>query len=127
MGDQLLIPKDGQVVRSIKHYQSCQKNLLVGEGDFSFSACLARVFRSAFNITATSLDSEDELVTKHWSSVAHIEELERLGCEILHEIDVHNMHVVPCLIGREFDRIIFNFPHAGHFHFYRERDMWLIE
>ena len=44
-------------VRWIKHYSSEYKILLVGEGDFSFSASLAVAFASATNITATSLDS----------------------------------------------------------------------
>ena len=44
-------------VRRIKHYRSDYKILLVGEGDFSFSASLALAFASATNITATSLDS----------------------------------------------------------------------
>lgn len=44
--------------RRIKHYSSNHKILLVGEGDFSFSKCLANAFGSASNITATSLDSE---------------------------------------------------------------------
>jgi len=44
--------------RWIKHYSSCQKILLVGEGDFSFALSLARAFRSASNMVATSLDSK---------------------------------------------------------------------
>ena len=44
-------------VRWIKHYSSEYKILLMGEGDFSFSASLAVAFASATNITATSLDS----------------------------------------------------------------------
>lgn len=35
-------------------YNSSQKILLVGEGDFSFSACLARAFGTAKNMVATS-------------------------------------------------------------------------
>ena len=42
--------------RWIQHYSSFQKILLVGEGDFSFSSCLARHFGSAVNMVATSLD-----------------------------------------------------------------------
>ncbi|GAB2279794.1 hypothetical protein Dimus_014433 [Dionaea muscipula] len=38
-------------------YTSSQKILLVGEGDFSFSACLAVAFSSVTNMVATSLDS----------------------------------------------------------------------
>ncbi|GFY93629.1 methyltransferase small domain protein, putative [Actinidia rufa] len=45
------------VERWMKHYSSFQKILLVGEGDFSFSACLAVAFGCAHNIIATSLDS----------------------------------------------------------------------
>lgn len=41
----------------IEHYSSSQRILLVGEGDYSFSLSLAKAFRSAHNIVATSLDS----------------------------------------------------------------------
>ncbi|XP_031406922.1 varicose-related protein-like [Punica granatum] len=41
----------------IMHYSSNHSILLVGEGDFSFAACLARAFGSAPHIVATSLDS----------------------------------------------------------------------
>lgn len=44
--------------KRIRHYSSKHQILLVGEGDFSFSVCLASAFGSATNITATSLDSE---------------------------------------------------------------------
>jgi len=43
--------------RRIGPYTSSQKIVLVGEGDFSFSASLACAFSSAANIIATSLDS----------------------------------------------------------------------
>lgn len=43
-----------------KHYSSKHKILLVGEGDFSFSLCLARAFGSAHNLVATSLDSHGQ-------------------------------------------------------------------
>lgn len=39
------------------HYSSNHRILLVGDGDFSFSLCLARAFGSAHNLVATSLDS----------------------------------------------------------------------
>ncbi|KAJ1381367.1 hypothetical protein SESBI_45187 [Sesbania bispinosa] len=42
---------------TIMHYGSSHKILLVGEGDFSFSLCLARAFGTARNMVATSLDS----------------------------------------------------------------------
>ena len=48
--------------RWIEHYKSSQMILLVGEGDFSFSACLVKAFRSAHNMVATSLDSLGTIV-----------------------------------------------------------------
>lgn len=51
--------------RWIKHYNSCQKILLVGEGDFSFALSLARAFRSASNMVATSLDSKGTQLQKY--------------------------------------------------------------
>ncbi|WVZ14997.1 hypothetical protein V8G54_012563 [Vigna mungo] len=43
--------------KRIAHYRSSHKILLVGEGDFSFSLCLAKAFGTAINMVATSLDS----------------------------------------------------------------------
>jgi hypothetical protein len=37
-------------VKWMKHYSSCHKILLVGEGDFSFAACLGKAFGSSVNI-----------------------------------------------------------------------------
>lgn len=113
--------------RRINCYRSSQKILLVGEGDFSFSACLARAFRTAINIVATSYLDEDTLVYKHWTCVPHLEELERLGGLLLYEVDVYKMHIYPILKNMKFDVIIFNFPHAGHYDYLCERDIELIK
>ncbi|PON88002.1 hypothetical protein TorRG33x02_162040 [Trema orientale] len=113
--------------RWIGHYGSSQQILLVGEGDFSFSACLAKAFGSAENMVATSLDSEDKLLTKHWSCVPHLEELKKRGCLVLHEVDVNVMNQHHSLKDMKFDVIVFNFPHAGHVSWLCERDTLLIE
>jgi hypothetical protein len=42
------------VEKRIMYYPSSQKILLVREGDFSFSLCLARAFGSAANMVAPS-------------------------------------------------------------------------
>ncbi|KAM2538450.1 hypothetical protein TB2_023894 [Malus domestica] len=81
----------GKKQRWIGHYSSSHKILLVGEGDFSFSACLARAFRSPANMVATTLESEDTILTEHFSSEAHLEELERRGCLVLYEVNVYVM------------------------------------
>lgn len=44
--------------KRIKHYSSSHKILLVGEGDFSFAACLTTFLGSGVNMVATSLDSK---------------------------------------------------------------------
>lgn len=59
-GSETLSSSDEEVERSekwIQHYSSSQRILLVGEGNYSFAVSLAKAFRSAHNIVATSLDS----------------------------------------------------------------------
>ncbi|XP_052487852.1 heavy metal-associated isoprenylated plant protein 41-like [Gossypium raimondii] len=95
------------------HYSSNHQILLVGEGDFSFSLSLANAFASASNICASSLDSYDILVKKYKNAISNLENLEKLGACLLHEVDATNMKHHTDLANRKFDRIIFNFPHAG--------------
>ncbi|XP_057983362.1 uncharacterized protein At4g26485-like [Malania oleifera] len=97
----------------IKHYSSSHRILLVGEGNFSFAASLANAFGSASNIFATSLDSKDDVMRKHPSARGNLERLESLECTIIHEVDAHTMSLHPSLSRLPFDRIVFNFPHAG--------------
>ncbi|KAH7860797.1 hypothetical protein Vadar_018105 [Vaccinium darrowii] len=97
----------------VKHYCSSHQILLVGEGDFSFSLSLARSFGSASNILATSLDSYDELIKKYKQVKWNLKKLALLGASILHGVDATKMEHHTDLKMRKFDRIIFNFPHAG--------------
>ncbi|KAL7130728.1 hypothetical protein ABFS83_13G153100 [Erythranthe nasuta] len=99
----------------IKHYSSRHTILLVGEGDFSFSWCLALAFGSAANIFATSLDSYDELVVKYKNVKVNLGVLEYLGASLLHGVDATTMNAHPALQWRKFHRVIYNFPHAGFF------------
>ncbi|KAA3486950.1 methyltransferase small domain protein [Gossypium australe] len=100
-------------IRWIRHYCSSQRMLLVGEGDFSFSASLARAFGSAANMIATSLDSRGFLFRNYKKAIANIHELRVRGCIVLHGIDATEI-ANHCYLGAfKFDRIIFNFPHAG--------------
>ncbi|XP_071698480.1 heavy metal-associated isoprenylated plant protein 41-like isoform X2 [Rutidosis leptorrhynchoides] len=100
-------------VKSVKHYNSENEILLVGEGDFSFSLCLANAFGSASNIVATSLDSYDDVIKKYNGAATNLLRLRSYGAQLLHRVDATKMQFHPYLRNRKFDRIIYNFPHAG--------------
>ncbi|WCJ32557.1 hypothetical protein M5689_013975 [Euphorbia peplus] len=111
--------------RWFNHYSSNQRILLVGEGDFSFSATLALHFGSASNIVATSLDSYDVLIGKYKKARLNLHILLLYGACTSHGVDATNMRLHSDLMMQKFDRIVFNFPHAG-FHG-MEDDTSLIE
>ncbi|XP_054797492.1 uncharacterized protein LOC129302597 [Prosopis cineraria] len=97
----------------MKYYSFHHQIFLVGEGDFSFSLCLAQSFGSAFNIVASSLDTYDQVVRKYKKAMSNLLSLTKLGAMVLHGVDATQMKFHPYLKMRRFDRIIFNFPHAG--------------
>ncbi|KAK7820033.1 heavy metal-associated isoprenylated plant protein 41 [Quercus suber] len=93
---QVGVDEEDEEEKWAKHYSSNHQILLVGEGDFSFSLSLANSFGSASNILASSLDP-----------------YEKLGASLLHGVDATKMKLHSDLRWWKFDRIIFNFPHAG--------------
>ncbi|XP_077225122.1 uncharacterized protein At4g26485-like [Tasmannia lanceolata] len=97
----------------VTHYSSLQKFLLVGEGDFSFALSLAKGFGSGLNITATSLDPEGRVMKKYKKGKTNLQQLKKLGATIFHRIDATSMSNHKDLSNEKFDRIIYNFPHAG--------------
>ncbi|TYK23203.1 DUF2431 domain-containing protein [Cucumis melo var. makuwa] len=99
----------------LKYYSSYHEILLVGEGDFSFSLSLAMSFGSASNILATSLDSYHDVVMRYKNARLNLTILNGLGASVLHGVDAAKMKYHMDLHMRKFDRIIFNFPHAGFF------------
>ncbi|KAL7126482.1 hypothetical protein ABFS83_14G190800 [Erythranthe nasuta] len=101
--------------RWIKHYNSRHRILVVGDGDFSFSACLAVAFVSASNMIATSLDSISFLNENYAKAAWNIEELTSRGCVVMHGIDATKMANHPLIGHLKFDRVIFNFPFTGFF------------
>ncbi|KAL8469613.1 hypothetical protein ACS0TY_032459 [Phlomoides rotata] len=103
----------GSKERWIKQYSSGHNILLVGEGDFSFSLSLGMAFGSATNIVATTLDSYDGLINKYKNAISNVALLKFLGATLLYGVDATYMTNVPDLRWKKFDRIIYNFPHAG--------------
>uniref|UniRef100_A0A3Q3X1C6 FDX-ACB domain-containing protein n=1 Tax=Mola mola TaxID=94237 RepID=A0A3Q3X1C6_MOLML len=80
--------------------------LLVGEGNFSFSASLSQSRSEAAGggITATCLQGQDE-------ALRHEGAAER--GTVLFEVDCTKLGECAALQGRAFDRVVFNFPHCG--------------
>ncbi|CAN6196357.1 unnamed protein product [Urochloa humidicola] len=95
------------------YYSSTQSILLVGDGDFSFSLALATAFRSGTNIVATSLDTYEVLLGKYSKAESNIMKLKILETKVLHGVDVETIKFHADLKNRRFDRVVFNFPHAG--------------
>ncbi|KAI3765379.1 hypothetical protein L2E82_15412 [Cichorium intybus] len=96
-----------------EHYSSSHKILLVGEGDFSFSLCLARAFGSARNIVATTVDTHQELAKKYSNAIENLIELQQRGCVVLCGVDATTMSNHFFLTTQRFHRIVYNFPHVG--------------
>ncbi|KAK2440877.1 ferredoxin-fold anticodon-binding domain protein [Trifolium repens] len=107
----------------LKHYCSDHQILLVGEGDFSFSLSLAKAFSSATNIVASSLDTYDDVIKKYKFAKSNLDKLKKLGACIFHGVDATKLQFDSYLKMKRFDRIIFNFPHAG---FVRKEDDLLM-
>ncbi|CAN6196354.1 unnamed protein product [Urochloa humidicola] len=99
--------------KRLGQYSSGQRILVVGDGDFSFSLALATAFGSGANLVATSLDTYEALKGKYSKAESNIMELKRLGATVLHGVDVKKMRFHTDLKNSRFDRIVFNFPHAG--------------
>ena len=79
----------------------CRRVLCLGDGDLSCSAALAE---AGVDVTATTLDTRDDLHRKYGAEAAA--RFDRLGA--VGGVDA----TAPGDLGEAFDRVIFNFPHA---------------
>uniref|UniRef100_A0A0E0M2I7 25S rRNA (uridine-N(3))-methyltransferase BMT5-like domain-containing protein n=1 Tax=Oryza punctata TaxID=4537 RepID=A0A0E0M2I7_ORYPU len=118
--------EDEEGVKWLKHYSSMQSILVIGDGDFSFSRSLATAFCSGENLVSTSLDSYETLRAKYAKAESNIMILKKMGATTLHGVDAKTMKHHTDLKMRRFDRIVFNFPHAG-FKGNGENDVRLIK
>ncbi|RPD82158.1 hypothetical protein L226DRAFT_17842 [Lentinus tigrinus ALCF2SS1-7] len=93
--------------------------LLIGEGNFSFARALLSSpppsldFLPPSNITATAYDTEEECCSKYPDAAEIIAFLRDKGVEVLFSVDATKLDRCAPLRGRKFDRIVWNFPHAG--------------
>lgn len=103
--------------RSTMPFTAQDRILLIGEGNFSYAVALfkhpALEFLPACNVTATAYDSEEECHRKYPEAAAFVEDLKRRGVEVLFSVDATSLEKCKALKGRAWDRIVWNFPHAG--------------
>lgn len=87
--------------------------LLVGEGNFSFSASVSQQYsETETNITATCLQHQEEAL-RHEGAANNIKIIKDSGGVVLFEVDCTKLEECASLQGRLFDRVVFNFPHCG--------------
>eukprot|EP01063_Lacrimia_lanifica_P040431 TRINITY_DN9152_c0_g1_i1.p1 TRINITY_DN9152_c0_g1~~TRINITY_DN9152_c0_g1_i1.p1 ORF type:complete len:340 (+),score=127.51 TRINITY_DN9152_c0_g1_i1:86-1105(+) len=96
-------------------YPEDTRLLLVGEGDFSFTAALAKLRGHGGGIISTSYDTSEQLSKKYpWVS-KQLEACEEAGVVVVHGVDATALENCDAINGTDgtLDHIIFNFPHTG--------------
>ncbi|KAL0951849.1 hypothetical protein HGRIS_008510 [Hohenbuehelia grisea] len=110
-----------RTARPVIPFRATDKILLIGEGNFSFAHALVYDPPSGHslehlppvNVTATAYDSERECYLKYPEAEAIVQRLRERGVEVLFGVDGTKLERVSALKGRKWDRILWNFPHAG--------------
>ncbi|EMD42312.1 hypothetical protein CERSUDRAFT_41630 [Gelatoporia subvermispora B] len=93
--------------------------LLVGEGNFSFTRALvlhpptSLEFLPPQNVTSTAYDSEDECYAKYPDAAEIVQSLREKGVEVIFGVDATKLEKLAALKDRKWDKIVWNFPHAG--------------
>ncbi|KAJ8388307.1 hypothetical protein AAFF_G00134610 [Aldrovandia affinis] len=86
--------------------------LLVGEGNFSFSAAVCQAAGDSARVTATCLLSE-EAARQQEHADANLQRLKDYGADVYFQVDCTRLKECEKLTPRLFDCVIFNFPHCG--------------
>jgi 25S rRNA (uracil2634-N3)-methyltransferase len=100
-------------------FRATDKILLIGEGNFSFARALVHdappslEYLPPSNVTATAYDSEQVCYEKYPEAEGIVGFLKEKGVEVLFEVDATRLERVGSLKGRRWDRVVWNFPHAG--------------
>lgn len=99
-------------------FKSTDSILLIGEGNFSFACALIQspaleLDIPPTNITATAYDSEQECYQKYPEAKLIVSNLRSSGMEVLFSVDGTCLEKHSSLKGRRWDRVVWNFPHAG--------------
>ncbi|KAF9011161.1 hypothetical protein BDQ17DRAFT_1345612 [Cyathus striatus] len=100
-------------------FKPTDKILLIGEGNFSFAQALIDDPPSELegiipqNITATAYDTEVECYEKYPDAHAIVSNIKQKGVKVLFGVDGTKLEKTAGLKGKKFDRVVWNFPHAG--------------
>jgi 25S rRNA (uracil2634-N3)-methyltransferase len=99
--------------------------LLVGEGNFSFALSLAKL-RAAnsphplfpallqfTHVTATSLDTEAEVVQRYAHCDSYLAQLRTMSVALQFQVNAIKLTDTYDPLKDRFDCIVFNFPHTG--------------
>nr|XP_056716826.1 ferredoxin-fold anticodon-binding domain-containing protein 1 [Euleptes europaea] len=102
-------PEGSATMRSSWRPRRC---LLVGEGNFSFSAGLCQARGGETHLIATCYEGE-EVASRQTLAKSNIQDLRERGAEVHFGVDCTKLkeHFLPA--ERDFDFIYFNFPHCG--------------
>jgi 25S rRNA (uracil2634-N3)-methyltransferase len=107
--------------RSTIPFKVSDNILLIGEGNFSFAVALLQHPPAPLehlpppNITATVYDTEGECYAKYPDAEPCVRMLREKGAQVLFGVDASKLEKTSALKGRVFDRIVWNFPHAGEY------------
>jgi 25S rRNA (uracil2634-N3)-methyltransferase len=105
--------------RSTIPFSGSDSILLIGEGNFSFAVALLQhpptplEHLPSANVVATAYDTEEECYSKYPDAEQNVRVLREKGAQVLFSVDATKLERTPALKGRAFDRIVWNFPHAG--------------
>ena len=101
-------------MRTTNPFNSTDKILLIGEGNFSFARALLSTLPPS-NITATAYDSEEACYAKYPEAETIVQGLREKGVEVVFDVDATKLEKVGGWKGskRKWDRVVWNFPHAG--------------
>ncbi|CAI5735767.1 unnamed protein product [Peronospora destructor] len=100
---------------SLEPLKPAAQVLVVGDGNFSYfraflRANSTRIGASEINLTATSLDSESQLLEMYPKSRDILDELHSGGAHVRHGVNATKLESY-LFQAVTFDRIVFNYPH----------------
>jgi 25S rRNA (uracil2634-N3)-methyltransferase len=109
--------------RIVIPFKPTDKILLIGEGNFTFARALVTHQQSSSssplqhlppqNVTATAYDTEEECYKKYVDAKEVVQVLREMGVQVVFGVDATKLEKCTALKGKRYDKLVWNFPHAG--------------